>query len=79
MNHHVIADAPGTWHDGWVRGSLTHVGWGSAHGSPALKHAKTSVIEGGESVSWTVGRSSESHPGDVGREDDCNNLIDSLV
>lgn len=36
INHHVIADVPGTWHDGCVRGSLTHVGWGSAHGFPAL-------------------------------------------
>lgn len=35
-NHHVIADAGGTWLDGTVRGHRKIGGWGSAAGFPGL-------------------------------------------
>jgi len=37
VNHHVVADLPGSWRDGVVTGMLRHVGWGTAHGFPVLR------------------------------------------
>jgi gamma-glutamylcyclotransferase (GGCT)/AIG2-like uncharacterized protein YtfP len=36
-NHHEVADLKGEWVEGWVTGSLVHLGWGSAAGYPALR------------------------------------------
>lgn len=35
-NEHVLADVPGTWQEGTVRGDLHERGWGAASGFPAL-------------------------------------------
>ncbi len=35
-NHHLIADIPGRWLRGHVRGRLVDQGWGAAFGSPGL-------------------------------------------
>jgi gamma-glutamylcyclotransferase (GGCT)/AIG2-like uncharacterized protein YtfP len=35
-NHHMLADLPGTWERGTVRGRLHRTGWGMTFGFPAL-------------------------------------------
>ena len=35
-NHQMIADIPGRWLQGQVRGRLVDQGWGAAFGSPGL-------------------------------------------
>ncbi len=40
-NHHLLADVPGVWLVGQVKGHLTDVGWGAAIGFPALVLADT--------------------------------------
>ncbi len=36
VNHHVIEPVRGSWSDGYVRGHVSHVGWGADYGFPAL-------------------------------------------
>lgn len=36
VNHSQIAEIPGRYTDGFVRGDLRHTGWGAEHGFPAL-------------------------------------------
>jgi gamma-glutamylcyclotransferase (GGCT)/AIG2-like uncharacterized protein YtfP len=36
VNHHVIADIPGEWTDGFVRGTVRMKGWGSHVGFPGM-------------------------------------------
>lgn len=36
-NHGQLAELAGTWQDGWVTGDLTQLGWGAAHGYPAIR------------------------------------------
>ncbi|HUQ80939.1 MAG TPA: gamma-glutamylcyclotransferase family protein [Gemmatimonadaceae bacterium] len=35
-NHHMLADYPGTWTTGRVRGDLINAGWGATGGFPGL-------------------------------------------
>ena len=36
INHNQLASLSGRWHKGTVRGNLSHAGWGSTLGFPAL-------------------------------------------
>jgi gamma-glutamylcyclotransferase (GGCT)/AIG2-like uncharacterized protein YtfP len=36
-NHHHLAALHGGWSEGWVTGDRMAVGWGAAHGHPALR------------------------------------------
>ncbi|MEL7371660.1 MAG: gamma-glutamylcyclotransferase family protein [Myxococcota bacterium] len=35
-NAHILADVPGTWTPGYVRGRLVDEGWGAAEGYPGI-------------------------------------------
>ena len=48
-NHHHLADVPGTWRRGWVRGTLIEAGWGAAVGYPGIR-----LDAGGEPVDVCV-------------------------
>lgn len=37
VNHHVVAELPGSWREGVVTGTLRLTGSGAAHGFPALR------------------------------------------